>query len=46
MTIRFACGHEQPFARMVKDAPVCQQCGERRVVKVDAPPPRFTVRSA
>lgn len=46
MTIKFACGHEMTLPRDVKDAPVCSQCGERRVTRCDAPKPRFTVRTA
>jgi len=37
--VRFACGHGQAWAE--GDAPVCATCGERRVARVQAPPPRF-----
>lgn len=46
MTVTFACGHKASVGRDVKDPPVCAVCGERRVQRVDAPKPRFTVRSA
>lgn len=39
--VTFACGHQQPVADTVTDPPVCRTCGERRVQRVAAPPPRF-----
>lgn len=41
ITVSFVCGHRQPVADTVKDAPVCRACGERRVRDVKAPKPRF-----
>jgi len=38
MTVTFACGHTATVEST--DTPVCH-CGERRVSRVDAPPPRF-----
>ena len=40
ITVTFRCGHHQivgPDADIV----ICPQCGERRVARVVAPPPRF-----
>lgn len=42
ITVTFACGHAVTVENDVKDAPVCPQCGQRRVSKVKAPAPRFT----
>lgn len=42
MTVTFRCGHTARFERDVTDAPVCAECGERRISRVQAPPPRIT----
>lgn len=39
MTLTFACGHKQAFDEGGR--PVCA-CGETRIARTDAPPPRFT----
>lgn len=39
--VTFQCGHEQQVED-VTVAPVCNACGNERVVAVKAPPPRFT----
>lgn len=40
ITIVFACGHRLDWADE-KTQPVCPECGDRRVSRVTAPPPRF-----
>ena len=40
ITIFYRCGHRQVVGPD-HDAPICPQCGERRVGQVSAPPPRF-----
>lgn len=42
MKIRFACGHEQAVSETAEAAPLCYECGESRVTRVQARPPRFT----
>lgn len=39
MVIRFACGHLAKVSPTIQDAPVCPECGERRIARVSAPPP-------
>lgn len=41
ITVTFACGHRLSGSDQMTD-PVCPTCGERRVTRVAAPPPRFT----
>jgi hypothetical protein len=45
MSVTFACGHKATFSSDVKEPPVCQVCGERRITHVDAPKPRITIRT-
>lgn len=44
MSIRvtFACGHEAVVGSNADAAPSCVLCGEHRVARVTAPPPRFS----
>lgn len=46
MTVTFACGHKASLPSDVKDTPVCPTCQESRITRVDAPKPRFTMRTA
>jgi len=39
--LTFACGHAFSIDAAVSDAPLCPACGERRVSRVTAPPPKF-----
>lgn len=39
--VRFACGHQASVLPTVEEPPVCAECGERRVSRTTAPPPRF-----
>jgi hypothetical protein len=40
MTVRFACGHQVTVEATGDERPVCH-CGETRISRVDAPPPRI-----
>lgn len=40
MTVRFACGHQMPVKGDVEQKDLRCVCGETRVSRVDAPPPR------
>ena len=42
ISVVFACGHRAEVAETADARPQCQQCGETRVQRVDAPPPRFS----
>jgi len=42
MTIIFACGHRLEVTDDASTHPECPTCHETRVVRVVAPPPRFT----
>ncbi len=44
ITLHFACGHTQDYdpCTTSESAPICTQCGERRVRHVEAPKPTFT----
>ena len=42
MTVVMKCGHKVEMPREAKDAPICPQCNERRVVTVKGATPRFT----
>ncbi len=46
ITVRFACDHSQPVARVDTGTapPICRVCGERRIRHVDAPPPNVRGR--
>ena len=39
--LHFACGHEQDLLSQTQ-RPTCIQCGETRISRTIAPPPRFT----
>ncbi len=39
MTVTFVCGHTQPIGST--DVALCAVCGEHRVTRVTAPPPKF-----
>lgn len=39
ITVTFSCGHRLQQDRV--EIPICPACGERRVARVKAPPPRF-----
>jgi predicted RNA-binding Zn-ribbon protein involved in translation (DUF1610 family) len=39
--VTFACGHVLADVDASQDAPVCPECGERRIVRVNAPQPKF-----
>lgn len=41
MTIRFACGHQATVSLATDEPPICA-CGETRITRVEAPPPRIT----
>lgn len=41
ITVRFACGHEQSVPDSTEATPQCQTCGEHRIQRTTAPPPRF-----
>lgn len=41
ITVRFACGHDGAVSESATTTPVCG-CGESRVTRVRARPPRFT----
>jgi hypothetical protein len=41
ITLRFGCGHTQRWAEGDGE-PRCGQCGDTRVSRVTAPPPRIT----
>lgn len=41
MTVTFKCGHRVNAERDVKTAPVCPECGERVVARVDGARPTF-----
>ncbi len=42
VTVRFACGHAPADVDTANDTPpVCTVCGERRIGRTFAPPPRF-----
>ena len=42
MTVTFACGHTQTVPDEGGGSrPICQQCGETRIMRVTAPPPTF-----
>jgi hypothetical protein len=38
--VRFACGHGLRMETGI-EVPECPQCGETRVARVSAPPPKF-----
>ena len=40
--VLFACGHNMDLDDSVSSAPVCPTCGESRISRTTAPPPRFT----
>ena len=42
IVVTFGCGHQAALPLPVT-APVCPECGSRRVRAVVAPPPRITV---
>ena len=43
--VKFRCGHREAFARDAQlDAVCCGQCGSRRVMDVQAPPPVIRAR--
>ena len=42
MTIRFACGHQAQVTGDETQSDVRCACGETRISRVDAPPPRIT----
>jgi hypothetical protein len=42
MTVTFACGHRLDVSDDETTAPECPRCHETRIVRVVAPPPRFT----
>lgn len=39
--ILFACGHQTSVDEHEADQPICLTCGERRIQRVHARPPRF-----
>lgn len=42
ITVTFTCWHERQVPVTMTGALSCVQCGETRVARVKAPPPRFT----
>jgi hypothetical protein len=40
--LRFACGHSLNLEATDNQPPNCPTCGEKRVQRTFAPPPRFT----
>jgi len=42
MTVTFRCGHSVTLERDAKEPPVCPQCAERVVSKVQGATPRFS----
>lgn len=40
ITVRFICGHGAQLGAQ-QEAPVCPSCGETRVARTSAPPPKF-----
>ena len=41
ITVRFTCGHAASLGLTQTVDPVCPTCGESRVARTSAPPPRF-----
>lgn len=41
ITVRFGCGHEGHVSETASSVPVCEQCGDKRVSRTKARPPRF-----
>lgn len=41
MSVRFACGHATTMWAANPSEPICPECGETRVTRIGAPPPRF-----
>lgn len=41
ITVRFVCGHAATVGLSQVVDPVCPSCGETRVARTSAPPPRF-----
>ena len=39
--LTWKCGHHFEVPRNVSSAPMCPQCGERKITDVKAPPPRI-----
>lgn len=39
--IRFACGHGTGVSSEAQDKPYCPECGETRIARVLAPPPKI-----
>jgi predicted RNA-binding Zn-ribbon protein involved in translation (DUF1610 family) len=42
ITVRFTCGHGTTVGEQVTTAPTCPTCGETRIARTLARPPRFT----
>ena len=42
ITVRFVCGHASAVGVNATSDPVCPTCGETRIARTSAPPPRFT----
>lgn len=42
ISIRFVCGHASSVGLTSPSDPICPACGEARIARTSAPPPRFT----